>query len=1092
MKGQSWRTPLLEHNFNTARSSEHQFNSTLVDINISKVPRRITMDSSMNINNEPLEILELMDEFKRKVRKHNHVQFLDVGGHIQEVQLISGLMRRARGHWYNCKNMETGKVFAIDLKQKEGKIWITYNPEDPPTNLPDLKTYYGSNKPTEELIESSVNISHVPLADPGNSSDEEYLDDHSEFEVPLTRFKNAPTIQGFIAKKTILELFTSGEVLLDKAISYVSAIGRGQKVGIEEWIKELKDDLRKLSNQFDEVLTGLNNVRQQENPEGLDDTVLKILEAKNYITEGVKGRIKKMDLVLADIQKDTSIMQLTCIQGKSSESHELPPLPLSDDSSDEDSDSDSMETRELIQITTLKEKIADSLRSQAKCEAERKLAETNIQFIETIQDLYKKELIKSQTEKERIQEILEERIECMKQSFGKELKEFSAESRKEKQQIEERLEIENNKKLSSLKQSFEEQKVEAKSEFEQQMVELRTKLQRDYEEKLQACNEEIEEHTKEISDLQDKVKIFKDQLVESKKEVRELTKKKERFREESTGRLMDKVQDLESQLRDAEENISILREELQAANEEEGDLLLKLEQTETQNKENVSIIRDLKKKLSQKEKESDQIQHDESLIDLSGTTEDYTKDDLLHTEHLCTTSKDDQTALLLRRAKMQIDKDQDIEISLHNLRKIPNKGLIKLYKSCHKEGEESLGENRNKLMTELSKEAASPRLKPLVKYAFGSLLKYDTSLFSVGQQVAEEVTTRNINVDNPATGSNKEKYLTSPKFSGEVNADSYHFYEFWKHLLDYINSIDMDTETAPAMVKETITGQARAMVNRKFGDQTIPSMNELHDFLQSEFGREQSILDQIVKAHVALGKIENASTSTLMTRAHKHIDLYNRAIFLESRRPNLVYESESYKDCLHNHLFSSEYMRAVKIPLDSTNKQEIEMLRNEIDLKIKQLKNAEKTEIFVEEERKVTSSYPTSNQDTSSVRNDTEKKCKLCQHLLPLIGHPDDNLHKFSKFNNVEPDSCSHLRSKTLAEKDALLQSQNFCRRCLASPLSPHHTEDSCRPRSDWFTCAFSGCFIHQAVCVEHKDWNLRELKKRQTVLEELNLPQLI
>ena len=185
-------------------------------------------------------------------------------------------------------------------------------------------------------------------------------------------------------------------------------------------------------------------------------------------------------------------------------------------------------------------------------------------------------------------------------------------------------------------------------------------------------------------------------------------------------------------------------------------------------------------------------------------------------------------------------------------------------------------------------------------------------------------------------------------------------------------------------------------------------------------------------------------------------------------------------------------MRAVKIPLDSTNKQEIEMLRNEIDLKIKQLKNAEKTEIFAEEERKVTSSYPTSNQDTSSVRNDTEKKCKLCQHLLPLIGHPDDNLHKFSKFNNVEPDSCSHLRSKTLAEKDALLQSQNFCRRCLASPLSPHHTEDSCRPRSDWFTCAFSGCFIHQAVCVEHKDWNLRELKKRQTVLEELNLPQLI
>ena len=68
----------------------------------------------MNINNEPLEILELMDEFKRNVRKHNHVQFLDAGGHIQEVRLTSGLMKRAKGHWYNCKNLETGEAFAID------------------------------------------------------------------------------------------------------------------------------------------------------------------------------------------------------------------------------------------------------------------------------------------------------------------------------------------------------------------------------------------------------------------------------------------------------------------------------------------------------------------------------------------------------------------------------------------------------------------------------------------------------------------------------------------------------------------------------------------------------------------------------------------------------------------------------------------------------------------------------------------------------------------------------------------------------------------------------------------------------------------
>ena len=109
--------------------------------------------------------------------------------------------------------------------------------------------------------------------------------------------------------------------------------------------------------------------------------------------------------------------------------------------------------------------------------------------------------------------------------------------------------------------------------------------------------------------------------------------------------------------------------------------------------------------------------------------------------------------------------------------------------------------------------------------------------------------------------------------------------------------------------------------------------------------------------------------------------------------------------------------------------------------------------------------------------------------LIVEDNYAADDLHKFSKFNNVEPDSCEHLRSRTLTEKDDLLRKYQFCRRCLVSPLSSHHTEDTCRPSNDWFVCDHPDCDIHQAVCVKHQDLNMKELEKRQ---KTIGLPQMI
>ena len=299
-------------------------------------PSKNIMDYSMNKSQEPQEILDLMEDFQKKVKKHYHVQYLDAGGKVQNIRLTSGLMRRGKGNWYNCQDLITNESYSINLKPKN-KIWFAHDPTNPPANLPNLENYYGSHHPTEEEVEKVVDISHVSMADNDNSSDEENLEDEenippsSDFSVSLDHFKERFRTQGFVSKKTVSELFSSAETLLDKAIFFVSKIGRGQHEQAPEWIGELNRDKEKIIRVFDEVLETLNRIRtgEQENLANLDEVVLQVVEAKGYVTRGVDARIKKISLMIADHSKDSSIMELTNIQREFTV--ESPPPTLSND-----------------------------------------------------------------------------------------------------------------------------------------------------------------------------------------------------------------------------------------------------------------------------------------------------------------------------------------------------------------------------------------------------------------------------------------------------------------------------------------------------------------------------------------------------------------------------------------------------------------------------------------------------------------------------------------------------------------------------------------------------------------------------------------
>ena len=1062
-----------------------------------------------------------MEDFQKKVRKHYHVQYLDAGGKVQNIRLTSGLMKRGKGKWYNCQDLITNESYSINLKPK-GKIWLAHDPKDPPANLPNLEDYYRSHHSSQKEAESVVDISHVSMAEDDNSSDEEDLENEDEappnldFSVSLDHFKERFRTQGFISRKTVSELFTSAETLLDKAIFFVSKIGRGQYEQAPAWIEELTKDKEKIIRVFDEVLETLNEIRksEQENLTNLDHVVRQVVEAKGYVIRGVDERIKNINLMTGDNLGEGDMEIMNIITESTNKS--LPPSP------DDDYLADSLSrTESLLKDLASRLKLAALLKEQAEAVRKEGDAKSQEQLIEDIQKTHKEEIqVMTAKLREELEEVFRNEAQKEKRNLEENLKQQQRENadflkkqldsqRKEAQREKGELLKEHDEQMKlvmkkhdqeiklivkkhdeemnlvirkhdeeldvvkqehkllvtniietgeELKKDFNLREEKLIADHESYQVNLREELERRFEDykadyqatlgstsvaqqavEIQSQKITIQDCEKTINKLEVKARMLSDQYKEADKRARKLETELAQLRipdvkkdnsvevlenelkgvklslcsktreldsmshelasskasKESMSQACRKTERMITQLKAdleraaqaeevAQNQVIMLRRQLSSISQEKDSLFLVSKDVEEENVNLKSMIRELERKLRLKEREFSQAkeyssaQKEDLLTETTkkstktreetedtqnnisksimefNSDDDFTSDDLFDVRHLCRSREDDQIARLLRKVKRQIDEDERISQMIYNLSSIKNQELIKLHKTCHQEGEDSLKGIREKLLEELDKKfnTVSPRLKPLLSFGYKTLMAYDEDLFSAHVKVANEARSRNVNVDKP--NNQKEKFLSPPKFSGEVSADSYHYHEFCKYLNDYINSIEMDSETAPAMVRETLTGRAKAMVDREFGDKIVPPLRELKSFLEKKFGEEQTILDQIIKAHEALGKIEDASISTMTARAYKHIDLYNKALFLEQKIPNIVFGSQNYKNCLRTSIFSRSYMNTIRVTLDHTNKEEIQLLRSELDVVIKRLESAENTSHLDSEEEKST------------------------------------------------------------------------------------------------------------------------------------------
>ena len=643
--------------------------------------------------------------------------------------------------------------------------------------------------------------------------------------------------------------------------------------------------------------------------------------------------------------------------------------------------------------------------------------------------------------------------------------------------------------------------------------EVKAQVRQDQEGK-QGFNElqvqEFEEQQDRIASLEQKINQLKitesDQVVKMETAERRITEARKSARteyEEALNEIQQRHCKLEE--RNVQERAELQQQILKKSGES---IQYKLE-LEKKNIENDSLKEDLEKTIEEQEltleKKNKEIEalkkvnHNDSesnvtmLLDFNeAPNEKYELQDLARSPQICVSLEDYEVSGVLVLAIEMLHTNDSILNHAKDLTNTTGKKLIKMLKTCEDNKRNmELSNLSAKLLKVIGK--GSTELQERACWAYKTLTLQHSKLHEIKETLAKEIEIRNINIDKP--DEDKTKFLTPPTFTGTISAHQPHFFEYWSHMTDYTTTVGLSTEAAPLLVKASMRGEAKKLIDRKFGSKTSPTLKELKTFLKEEYGNEEQILQALIKCHKETGGLTvTMEPHTVIEKAETHSTLYDKAILLEQERPGIVTGSYAYLTGLRE-IFPQETLHILnrQILVGSTE-EKIKALIEELNVSIRTAKDLrDRTEhrgtegdqdgeysdedLCDEDEDQLTTYYTEMNPPSPLVKADNHKKCSLCYHSPSSCA---GSTHKFSVRGNIEVDACPLLAPLDLNLKEKLLDETKYCKTCL---YRKSHGECKPPPELHHLLCGASGCLIRWAVCSTHKQENLPKLERRKSEL---------
>ena len=121
----------------------------------------------------------------------------------------------------------------------------------------------------------------------------------------------------------------------------------------------------------------------------------------------------------------------------------------------------------------------------------------------------------------------------------------------------------------------------------------------------------------------------------------------------------------------------------------------------------------------------------------------------------------------------------------------------------------------------------------------------------------------------------------------------------------------------------------------------------------------------------------------------------------------------------------------------------------------------------------------------NQVKPDNEQKCILCKHARKTgYNNVHFNIHKFSRAQNIIPESCPLIRNLTVENKNHYLIENQHCRICMKK--LGMHKEDNCHLTLQKLKAAkCSKCTLRFSICTQHRKFNESKLQKMKQKFEE-------
>ena len=480
------------------------------------------------------------------------------------------------------------------------------------------------------------------------------------------------------------------------------------------------------------------------------------------------------------------------------------------------------------------------------------------------------------------------------------------------------------------------------------------------------------------------------------------------------------------------------------------------------------------------------------------------------------TGPERQVGLTLRKA-LRVFTDVE-NFTSHRLEEESNWTIRDLYKCKSNIDRKDISKLESELLLDLD-EKASDQQKRIVYWAFKQTAKYEKKLDEQNKKLEEELRKRNINPDREEA--DLEKYLRPPEFTGKCGVNSLHFWEFKQKIEEWKNKIRKSEEEYPYILRKSLREEALTEIDYNLRGKILLNSKEIYDILQSKFGNEQKILEEIMKSHEEVGQISSAIDSkTLLEMTDKHLKLYKKATILEDRKPETMsiryrhsVQTLISRDMMANIIRSKEWklnkIEAIMTEIKIYNETAEEELRISKTLsftpkeRIKE-EDLNEEENFIEDEEKISESkerselhieedaYNYDNQKDKEnggqkcARPDSQNLCSVCAFFKDSMDS-EDNIHLFSERGNVETDTCPKIRNLPISLKYELLLDQNFCTNCLFQGNC--QSQSQCLPPAlSFLKCNEHNCTRRFEVCPDHIDFNLIQLKKRKQELLTFNL----